>query len=48
VKYYNLKEQFSIGIYSNVIHSCYGKAEFLASSLQSSVSRDPSEIILCC
>ncbi len=28
--------------------SCDGKAEFSASLLQSSVSRDPSEIILIC
>ncbi len=30
----------------NVIYSCDGKAEFSASLLQSSVSHDPSEIIL--
>ncbi len=30
----------------NVIYSCDGKAEFSASLLQSSVSHNPSEIIL--
>ncbi len=32
----------------NVIYSCEGKAEFSTSLLQSSVSHDPSEIILIC
>ncbi len=30
------------------MHSCEGKAKFSASLLQSSVSHDPSEIILIC
>ncbi len=33
-------------MFSNVIYSCDGKAEFSASLLQSSVSHDTSEIIL--
>ncbi len=33
-------------IYFSAIYSCDEKAEFLASLLQSSVSQDPSEIIL--
>ncbi len=32
----------------NAIYSCNGKADFSASLLQSSVSHDPSEIILIC
>ncbi len=30
------------------MHSCNGKAEFSAALLQSSVSHDPSEMILIC
>ncbi len=33
---------------STVIYSCDGKAEVSASLLQSSVSHDPSEIIIIC
>ncbi len=39
---------FSIVIHLNVIYSWDGKAYFSASLLQSSVSHDPSEIILIC
>ncbi len=43
------KTVFYIIIYlKNVINSCEGKAEFSASLLQNSVSRDPSEIISIC
>jgi len=42
-KCYNLKEWFTISIYFKVYD---GKGEFSASLLQSSVSHDPSEIIL--
>jgi len=34
MKYYNLKEQFSIFIYFKTMYSCDGKAEFSASLLQ--------------
>ncbi len=47
VKYYYLLF-ICINIFSNAIYSCDGKAEFSASLLQSSVSYDPSEIILIC
>ncbi len=47
VKYYSLKELFSIYIVKyNWFLWC--KAEFSASLLQSTVSHDPSEIILIC
>jgi len=45
---YNLKTCFYFYIFQHVIYSCEGKAEFLASFLWSSVSHDPSEIILIC
>ncbi len=35
-------------MFSNVIYSCYGEAEFSASLLQSSVSHYSSKIILIC
>ncbi len=47
VKYYNLKQLFSILILKK-IESYDGKATFSASILQSSVSRDPSEVIYTC
>ncbi len=37
-----------MNIFYNVIYSCNGKAEISASLLHSSVTRDPSEIILIC
>ncbi len=40
------KTVFYFNIFENVICSFNGKAEFSASVLQSSVSHDPSEIIL--
>ncbi len=47
VKHYcNLKQQFSILIYFKIEFIYVIEAEFSASLLQSSVSRDPSEIIL--
>ncbi len=42
------KTIFYLNIFKNVIYSCDGKAVFSASWLQSSVSHDPSEIILIC
>ncbi len=39
---------FYVNIFWNVIYSCDGKSDFLALLLQSSVSHDPSEIILIC
>ncbi len=39
---------FYVNIFNILIYSCDGKAEFLALLLQSSVSHDPSEIILIC
>jgi len=35
-----------LNTFTNVIYSCDAKARFSASLLQSSVSHDPSEIIL--
>ncbi len=35
-------------VFSNLIYSCDGKAEFSSSLLQSSVSHDPPKIILIC
>ncbi len=46
MKCYILKQLFSIFIYFKTIYSCDGKAEFSALLFQSSVSHDPSEIIL--
>jgi len=46
--YYNLNELFSILIYFKCNLFLWCKAEFSASLLQSSVSHDPSEIILIC
>ncbi len=49
VKYfYNLKWLFSISVYNKILFISVIKAEFSASLLQSSVSHDPSEIILIC
>ncbi len=47
---YKKQKHFFILVYlKNVIYSCDGKAEFLAIySHSSSVSHDPSEIILIC
>ncbi len=39
---------FHTTVFQNVIYSCDGKAEFSEALLQSSVSLDPSEIILIC
>jgi len=39
---------FCSNIFQNIIYSCYAKAEFSELLLQSSVSHDPSEIILIC
>jgi len=46
--YYNLRHVFYFNIFQNIIYSCDCKAEFSASLLQSSVSHDPSELILIC
>ncbi len=46
--YFNSIAVFCWNIFKNVIYSCEGKAECAASLLQSSVSHDPSEIILIC
>ncbi len=39
---------YYLNVFSNVIYSCDRKAEFSASLLQSSVSHDPSDMILIC
>ncbi len=46
--YYNLKCVFYFNTFKNYIYLCDANAEFSASLLQSSVSHDPSEIILIC
>ncbi len=48
VKSYSNLTVFYLNIFQNGIYSCESKAEFSAPLLQSSVSRDPSEIILLC
>ncbi len=48
MKYYNIKYYFPFDCIFKVVCSNNGKAEFSASLLKSSVSHDPSEIILIC
>ncbi len=46
--YYSLKSILYFNLFLNVLYLCEGKVEFSAALLQSSVSRDPSEINLIC